>query len=230
MSTWLASTRSQVRPAPASAFANALWPAAAVSAWPCGATASGELARIPACTPAQCSGTDHNTGLPSDSSSANASVKGVLQPVDLTHPRGRHPQLAQRQQREKVDRVLGEHFHRRIPMLLHRPAVAAAPGDRGLQGGRPERVAAVQGGIAVAAASAAAARQLPVLHPDPAEQQPVPVRVRRTVCVRRLPARTARPMTLRARTGSPPCSAASVTSAAGVSGATPAGCCSVVID
>ena len=38
----------------------------------------------------------------------------------------------------------------------------------------------------------------------------------------RLPARTARPITLRARTGSPPCSAASVTSAAGVSGATPA--------
>ena len=30
-------------------------------------------------------------------------------------------------------------------------------------------------------------------------------------------------MTLRARTGSPPCSAASVTSAAGVSGATPVG-------
>ena len=43
-------------------------------------------------------------------------------------------------------------------------------------------------------------------------------------------ARTARPITLRARTGSPPCRAASVTSAAGVSGATPAGCCSAVID
>ena len=38
--------------------------AAAVNAWPCGATASGELARIPACTPAQCNGTDHSTGLP----------------------------------------------------------------------------------------------------------------------------------------------------------------------
>ena len=35
------------------------------------------------------------------------------------------------------------------------------------------------------------------------------------------PPRTARPMTLRARTGSPPCNAASVTSAAGVSGVAP---------
>ena len=75
MSTWLASTRSQVRPAVASALAKALCAAAAVSAWPCGATASGELARIPACTPAQCNGTDHSSGLPSESSSANASSR-----------------------------------------------------------------------------------------------------------------------------------------------------------
>ena len=47
--------------------------AAAVRAWPCGATASGEFARIPAWTPAQCSGTDHNTGSPNDVSRANAS-------------------------------------------------------------------------------------------------------------------------------------------------------------
>ena len=74
-STWLANTRSHVRPAPASAFAKVLLAEAAVRAWPCGATASGEFARIPAWTPAQCSGTDHNTGSPNDVSRANASSR-----------------------------------------------------------------------------------------------------------------------------------------------------------
>ena len=63
--------------------------------------------------------------------------------------------------------------------------------------------------------------QLAVLHPCPAQQQPVAVREDRIL--RAAPARTARPITLRARTGSPPCSAARVTSAAGLSGMTSVG-------
>ena len=114
-------------------------------------------------------------------------------------------------------------------MLLHGPAVAAAPRDRGLQRGRPQRVPAVQVARGDAAGGVGGGRgQLPVLHPGPAQQQPVPVgdEHRR----RSPPARTARPMTLRARTGSPPCSAASVTSAAGRVRRDAGGRCSAVID
>ncbi|COY44144.1 Uncharacterised protein [Mycobacterium tuberculosis] len=71
-STFSARTRSQVRPASDRACASVLWATIAPRACPCGATDSGELARIPACTPAQCSEFDHRAGLPSESSSVSA--------------------------------------------------------------------------------------------------------------------------------------------------------------
>ena len=174
-STWLASTRSQVRPAPASAFANACVPAAAVSAWPCGATASGELERIPACTPAQCRGTDHSTGFPNEASSANASFKCVLQTVDLPQSGCSDPQFAERKEREEVDGVFGEHFHGGVPMLVNRSAVTVAARDGGVQGRRPERVAAMQRGVARRSGVGGRVTELSVLHPHPAEKQPVPM-------------------------------------------------------
>ena len=119
--------------------------------------------------------------------------QGVLQPVDLTHPGGGHPQLAKRQQRKQVHRVFGEHLDRRIPMLLHRTAVAAAPGDRRLQRGGPQRVAAVQRRIGRRGDIGGRSGQLSVEHPDPAEQQSVPVGRKGLVCRVRLAACAHRP-------------------------------------
>ncbi len=115
-----------------------------------------------------------------------------------------------------------------VPMLLHRTAVAAAAGDRGLQRGSPQCVAAVQraaerfGVVSRGRDIGRAAGSWPsCILTQPSSRRCL--RATKTVfsALSSSPARTARPITLRARTGSPPCRAASVTSAAGVSGATP---------
>ncbi len=110
--------------------------------------------------------------------------------------------------------------------LLHGAAVAGAAGDRGVQRGRPQCVPAVQ---------------VPVPRPPrhrrwPRSSWPSCIRVQpsssrcRWRGERRSTARPARPMMLRARTGSPPWIAASVTSAAGLSGDTDSSDHSEVID
>ena len=165
----------RARPTP---WRTSCWPAAAVSAWPCGATASGEFARMPACTPAQCSGTDHSGGLPRALKQRERLVEGVLTAgrSGAAGPAATHSSPSG-SSAEQVDRVLGEHLHRR------RTSASAPPRCRrlrraiaGLQRGGPQRIAPVQVRHAATRGDVGGGRgQLPVLHPDPAEQQAVPV-------------------------------------------------------
>ena len=102
-------------------------------------------------------------------------VEGVLQLIDLPHPRRSNPELTEWQQREQVGRVFGQHLHRGVPVLLHRAAVAAAAGDRGLQRRSPQCVPPVQRCVVRGRDGSGRGLQLSVLHVRPAQQQPVSV-------------------------------------------------------
>ena len=175
-STWLASTRSHVRPAPDNAFAKALLARRGGERMAVRSDRLrrvGQNARVHA-RPVQRHRPQHRVAQRGEK--CERLVQRVLEPVDLAHPRGGDPQFAERQQREEVDGVLGEHLHGGIPVLLHGTAVAAAAGDRRVQRRRPQRVAAVQRRIGDRSGVGGRRSQLPVLHPHPAQQQPVPMR------------------------------------------------------
>jgi hypothetical protein len=60
-------------------------------------------------------------------------------------------------------------------VLLHRSAVAAAAGDGRVQRRRPQCIAAVQGCVTDRSGIGHRRAQLPLLHPNPTQQQPVPI-------------------------------------------------------
>ena len=112
---------------------------------------------MPACTPAQCSGSDHSGGLPRAPSSpkawSRAWTAGLPGAAARPPPTTRRAAAGENRSTEysASTSIAG------VPVLLQRPAVAAAARDRGLQCGRPQGVPPVQVAAATTAATSAAA-------------------------------------------------------------------------
>ena len=164
----------------------------------------------PACTPAQCSGTDHSIGLPRASSRSNASSMVCWSRstwrsrAAATHNSPSGSSENRSTEYSASTSIAAYQCFCIAPLSPLRRAIAVC------SAADPQRVPAVQVRTRDGGDVGGGRGQLAVLHPGPAEQQSVPVAAKPSSS----PAvRTARPMTLRARTGSPPCSAASVTSA-----------------
>lgn len=113
---------------------------------------------------------------------AEGLIQRMRESILLPHANPGDPQLAQRQQAEQVNRILGEHLDGRVPVLLQGPGVAVAACQRRLQCGPPQGVAPVQLGAGQGRYLGRCGRQLAVLHLQPGLQQPVPMVERRCGC------------------------------------------------
>ena len=226
-STWLASTRSQVRPAVASAFAKARCGRRPRSAP--GRAARRRRARWPGCRRALPPSAAAPTTAPdcrATSSSAKASASGCCSRstcrmrAAATHSSPSGSSANRSTEYSASTSIAAYQCFCMAPLSPLRRAMAVCSAAA--------HSASRRCSVELAADGDRVGRglQLAVLHPRPAQQQPMPMGDEDRIVGSAdpdVPSRTARPMTLRARTGSPPCRAASVTSAAGVSGTTPAG-------